>query len=66
VTGGYPPTLPPVKHTAPVPRRIRATLARQTVLDTMSALPFRPPGPASWPPPTASTERFVNKPPAAS
>jgi uncharacterized protein (DUF427 family) len=38
VTGGYPPALPPVNHTAPVPRRIRATLAGRTVLDTMSAL----------------------------
>ena len=38
VTGGYPPALPPVNYTAPVPRRIRATLAGQTVLDTMSAL----------------------------
>ena len=38
VTGDYPLTLPPVNHTAPVPRRIRATLAGQTVLDTMSAL----------------------------
>jgi Domain of unknown function (DUF427) len=38
VTGGYPPALPPVNHTAPVPRRIRATLAGQTVLDTTSAL----------------------------
>ena len=38
MTGGYPPALPPVNHTAPVPRRIRATLAGQTVFDTMSAL----------------------------
>jgi uncharacterized protein (DUF427 family) len=38
VTGGYPPTLPPVNHTAPVPRRIRAVLNGQTVLDTTSAL----------------------------
>ena len=38
MTGDYPPALPPVNHTAPVPRRIRATLAGQTVLDTMSAL----------------------------
>ena len=38
MTGGYPPALPPVNHTAPVPRRIRATLAGRTVLDTMSAL----------------------------
>ena len=38
MTGDYPLTLPPVNHTAPVPRRIRATLAGQTVLDTMSAL----------------------------
>jgi uncharacterized protein (DUF427 family) len=38
VTGDYPLTLPPVNHTAPVPRRIRAILAGQTVLDTMSAL----------------------------
>jgi uncharacterized protein (DUF427 family) len=38
VTGDYPLTLSPVNHTAPVPRRIRATLAGQTVLDTMSAL----------------------------
>ena len=38
VTGDYPPALPPVNHTEPVPRRIRATLAGQTVLDTMSAL----------------------------
>ena len=38
MTGDYPLTLPPVNHTAPVPRRIRATLAGQTVLNTMSAL----------------------------
>ena len=38
MTGDYPLTLPPVNHTAPVPRRIRATLAGQTVLDTMAAL----------------------------
>ena len=38
MTGDYPLPLPPVNHTAPVPRRIRATLAGQTVLDTMSAL----------------------------
>ena len=38
MTGDYPLTLPPLNHTAPVPRRIRATLAGQTVLDTMSAL----------------------------
>jgi uncharacterized protein (DUF427 family) len=38
VTGGFPPALPPANHTAPVPRRIRASLAGQTVLDTTSAL----------------------------
>ncbi len=35
---GYPPTLPPVNHTAPVPRRIRAFLGGHVVVDTMSAL----------------------------
>jgi uncharacterized protein (DUF427 family) len=38
VTGGYPPTLPPVNHTAPVPRRIRALLGGHVVVDTTSAL----------------------------
>ena len=36
--GTPPPDLPPVGHTAPVPRRIRAVLAGQVVLDTTSAL----------------------------
>jgi uncharacterized protein (DUF427 family) len=34
----YPPTLPQVNQTAPVPRRIRAVLNGQTVFDTTSAL----------------------------
>jgi uncharacterized protein (DUF427 family) len=34
----YPPNLPKPLHTAPVPRRIRATLAGATVLDTTAAL----------------------------
>jgi len=34
----YPPSLPVMNQTAPVPRRIRATLAGHTVLDTTSAL----------------------------
>jgi uncharacterized protein (DUF427 family) len=38
VSSGYPPTLPQVNQTAPVPRRIRATLAGRTVLDTTSAM----------------------------
>jgi uncharacterized protein (DUF427 family) len=38
VTGDYPPPLPRVNHTAPVPRRIRAVLNRHIVVDTMSAL----------------------------
>ena len=29
MTGGHPPALPPVNHTAPVPRRIRAVLDGQ-------------------------------------
>ena len=36
--GGYPPTLPVVNHTAPVPRRIRAVLNGHVVVDTTSAL----------------------------
>ena len=38
MTRGYPPTLPPVNHTAPVPRRIRAVLDGHVVVDTTSAL----------------------------
>ena len=38
MTGDYPLTLPPVNHTAPVPRRIRAVLDGRIVLDTTSAL----------------------------
>jgi len=38
VTGGHPLALPPVNHTAPVPRRIRAVLDRHKVVDTTSAL----------------------------
>jgi uncharacterized protein (DUF427 family) len=34
----YPPSPVPVNHIAPVPRRIRATLANHTVLDTTNAL----------------------------
>ena len=34
----YPPSPVPVDHIAPVPRRIRATLAGETVLDTTNAL----------------------------
>lgn len=34
----YPPSLPQVNQTAPVPRRIRAVLNRRVVLDTTSAL----------------------------
>jgi len=34
----YPPSIAQVNQTAPVPRRIRATLGRQVVLDTTSAL----------------------------
>ena len=35
---GYPPSLPTVNHTAPVPRRIRAVLNGHVVLDTTCAL----------------------------
>jgi uncharacterized protein (DUF427 family) len=38
VTGGYPLALPPVNHTAPVPRRIRAVLDGHIVVDMTSAL----------------------------
>jgi uncharacterized protein (DUF427 family) len=38
VSSDYPPTLPKVNHTAPVPRRIRAVVNGQTVFDTISAL----------------------------
>src|ERR1017187_4747100 len=38
VTGGHPLALPPVNHTAPVPRRIRAVLDGHIVVDTTSAL----------------------------
>ncbi len=38
MTSDYPAPLPPVNHTAPVPRRIRAFLNGRVVLDTMSAL----------------------------
>jgi uncharacterized protein (DUF427 family) len=38
VTGGHPLPLPPVNHTAPVPRRIRAVLNGHVVVDTISAL----------------------------
>jgi uncharacterized protein (DUF427 family) len=38
VTGDYPPTLPTVNHTAPVPRRIRAVLDGHVIVDTTSAL----------------------------
>lgn len=34
----YPQSLPPVDHVEPVPRRIRATVAGETVLDTTRAL----------------------------
>ena len=34
----YPPSIAQVNQTAPVPRRIRATLGGQVVLDTTSAL----------------------------
>lgn len=34
----FPPPLPPVNHTAPVPRRIRAVVAGHVVLDTTAAL----------------------------
>ncbi len=34
----YPPVLPDVNHTAPVPRRIRAVLGGRTVLDTTAAM----------------------------
>ena len=34
----YPPTIVPVNHVAPVPRRIRAALGGEIVLDTVSAL----------------------------
>jgi uncharacterized protein (DUF427 family) len=34
----YPPNIVPVDHIAPVPRRIRAMLGGQVVLDTMNAL----------------------------
>src|SRR3984957_20528444 len=37
VTGGHPLALPPVDHTAPVPRRIRAVLDGHIVVDTTSA-----------------------------
>ncbi len=35
---GYPPSIAQVNQTAPVPRRIRATLGEQLVVDTTSAL----------------------------
>ena len=38
MTAGHPLALPPVNHTAPVPRRIRAVLDGHVVVDTMSAL----------------------------
>jgi uncharacterized protein (DUF427 family) len=38
VTSAYPPSLPQVNHTAPVPRRIRALLNGRVVVDTTSAL----------------------------
>jgi uncharacterized protein (DUF427 family) len=38
VVADYPPPLPQVNQTAPVPRRIRAVLNGQVVLDTTSAL----------------------------
>lgn len=38
MTGGYPAPLPPVNHTASVPRRIRAALNGRVIVDTMSAL----------------------------
>jgi uncharacterized protein (DUF427 family) len=37
VEQGYPSELVPVDHVAPVPRRVRAMLAGQTVVDTVSA-----------------------------
>ncbi|MGO9191146.1 MAG: hypothetical protein ACLP8X_22190 [Streptosporangiaceae bacterium] len=36
MTGGHPLALPPVNHTAPVPRRIRAVLDGHIVVDTTS------------------------------
>ncbi len=38
VTAGHPLALPPINHTAPVPRRIRAVLDGHVVVDTTSAL----------------------------
>ena len=38
MTAGHPLALPPMNHTAPVPRRIRAVLDGHVVVDTMSAL----------------------------
>ena len=39
MTGGHPLALPPVNHTAPVPRRIRAVLDGHVVVDaTISVL----------------------------
>ena len=42
--GGHPLALPPVNHTAPVQRRIRAVLDGHIVVDMTSALPVR-----EWP-----------------
>ena len=44
MTIGYPPSLPRVNQTAPVPRRIRGVVNGQTALDTVSALYAR-----DWP-----------------
>jgi uncharacterized protein (DUF427 family) len=44
VIGGHPLALPPVNHTAPVQRRIRAVLDGHIVVDMTSALPVR-----EWP-----------------
>jgi hypothetical protein len=41
VTGGHPLALPPVNHTAPVPRRTRAVLDGHIVADMTSALYVR-------------------------
>ncbi len=38
MSAGHPLALPPVNHTAPVPRRIRAVLDAHVVVDTTSAL----------------------------
>ncbi len=40
MTGGHPLALPPVNHTAPVPRRIRAVLDGHVVVDATITAPI--------------------------